>query len=244
MRARRRGSTPTARIVLLEDQDRGLWNRDDDRRRAWRWSTRRCATGGPAPTRCRPRSPRCTPGPPGPRTPTGRRSICSTRRSSVCSRRPSSPSTARSRSPRSRGPAAALAMIEPLAEPLVRLLPLLRPEGRAAPAARPRRGGPRRLRPGDRARQHGGGSRPHPAASRPADEGQQARAGAPPRSASFCRQAKKSRHRCRTKTARPRPSGKPLEATGLSRREDAHDQIVSRDEWLAARKAHLATRRR
>ena len=46
------------------------------------------------------------------------------------------------------------------------LLPLLRRAGRAAQGARPRRGGPRRLRPGDRARPDAGGSRPHPAPSR------------------------------------------------------------------------------
>ena len=53
-----------------------------------------------------------------------------------------------------RGPAAALAMIEPLADAALRLLPFLRREGRPAAAARPHRGGARRLRPGHRARQH------------------------------------------------------------------------------------------
>ena len=39
--------------------------------RAWRWSTRRCAAAPPTPTRCRRPSPRCTPAPRAPPTPTG-----------------------------------------------------------------------------------------------------------------------------------------------------------------------------
>ena len=63
------------------------------------------------------------------------------------------------------------------------LFPLLRREGRAADAARPRRRGARRLRPRDRARQHRRRGRAHPHAPRPPDEGQpRRRAGKPPRS--------------------------------------------------------------
>ena len=47
-------------IVLLEDQDRGALGSPGDRRRRRRCSTRRCATAGPAPTRCRRRSRPCT----------------------------------------------------------------------------------------------------------------------------------------------------------------------------------------
>ena len=68
-----------------------------------------------------------------------------------------------------RGPEAALAMIEPLAPRLVRLFLFLRRARRLPDAARPRRGGARRLRPRHRARQHAGRSRPHPHASRPPD---------------------------------------------------------------------------
>ena len=114
MRARRRGSTRTATIVLLEDQDRGLWNRDMIAE-GLALIDKAMRHRGPGPTRCRPPSPRCMRARRGRRTPTGRRSICSTRRWSGCSPRRSSRSTARSRSSKVRGPAAALAMIEPLA---------------------------------------------------------------------------------------------------------------------------------
>ena len=70
-----------------------------------------------------------------------------------------------------RGPAAALAMIEPLDERLVELLLLPRREGCPAAAARPPRRGARGLRPGDFARQHAGRGRPHPPASRPSGQG-------------------------------------------------------------------------
>ena len=71
-----------------------------------------------------------------------------------------------------RGPAAALAMIEPLAAQLSGYFHFFGVKGRAAAAARPRRRGPRRLRPRHRARQYRRGSRPHPDAPRPADQEQ------------------------------------------------------------------------
>ena len=55
-----------------------------------------------------------------------------------------------------------------------RLFPFLRTEGRTSPAARPHRGGPRRLRPGHRARQYRRGSRAYQDASRPPHEGRRA----------------------------------------------------------------------
>ena len=105
-------------IVLLEDQDRTLWNRRDDRRGPG------ADRQGDAPPPARP-----LPGPgrdrraacarrDAARTPTGRRSTCSTPRSSGCSPRRWSRSTAPSRSRKVRGPEAALAMIEPLARRL------------------------------------------------------------------------------------------------------------------------------
>jgi RNA polymerase sigma-70 factor (ECF subfamily) len=87
-------------IVLLEDQDRDLWNRTMIAE-GLASSTRRCATAAVVPCRCRPRSRRCMRGLPGRKTPTGRRSICSTPRSRPCSRRRSSRSTGQSPSPRS-----------------------------------------------------------------------------------------------------------------------------------------------
>ena len=51
------------------------------------------------------------------------------------------------------------------------LFPFLRREGRAADAVRPRRRGAHRLRPGHRARPYAGGGRTHSAASRSAHEG-------------------------------------------------------------------------
>ena len=72
-----------------------------------------------------------------------------------------------------RGPDVALAMIEPLAARL-RLFPLLRVKGRLVAAARTRRRGPRRLRPRHRARQYCGRSRPHQASPRPPGQARQA----------------------------------------------------------------------
>lgn len=89
-------------IVLLEAQDRGRWNRTAIAE-GWPCSTRRCATVGAGHTRSRRRSRPCTPGRPGRRTPTGRRSPSSTARWRPCSRRRSSPSIAPSRWPRSKG---------------------------------------------------------------------------------------------------------------------------------------------
>ena len=106
-----------ANIVLLEDQDRGLWNREMIAEGSC-WSRRRCATAVPVRIRRRPRSPRSMPGRCGPKTQIGRRSTGCTLCWKKCSPRRSSPSTARSPWPRSRGPEAALAMIEPLAERL------------------------------------------------------------------------------------------------------------------------------
>ena len=70
-------------IVLLGDQDRSLWDRneiDTGLALARRGSPIRC----PARTRSRPGSPPSTAGPPAPRRPTGRGSACST----TCSPRP------------------------------------------------------------------------------------------------------------------------------------------------------------
>ena len=118
MRARPRASMPTASIVLLEDQDRSLWNRTHDRRGA-RADRQGDAPPPPRPaTRCRRRSRRCMRGPPARRTPTGRRSICSMPRSR---RLQPSPVVTLNRAvavAKVRGPAAALAMIEPLAPQL------------------------------------------------------------------------------------------------------------------------------
>ena len=67
-----------------------------------------------------------------------------------------------------RGPEAALQADRAAGAEARGLFPLLRRQGRAADAARPRRGGARSLRPGDRARQHGGRGGAYPHASRPA----------------------------------------------------------------------------
>jgi RNA polymerase sigma-70 factor (ECF subfamily) len=75
-------------IILLEDQDRGRWDRA------------MIAEGLALLDKAMRRSLRSTPAPRGPPTPTGTRSTPSTRRWSACSRRPWSPSTAPSRSPR------------------------------------------------------------------------------------------------------------------------------------------------
>ena len=74
-----------------------------------------------------------------------------------------------------RGPAAALAMIEPLAEPLSGYFHFFGVKGALLDAARPRRGGPRRLRSGDRAGQHRRRGRPHPAAPRSPHQGRYGR---------------------------------------------------------------------
>ena len=124
-------------IVLLEDQDRSLWNRDDDRRGAGadrQGDAPPAARALPGAGRDR-RAARAAPR--GPRTPTGRRSTCSTR---ALERLQPSPVVTLNRAvavSKVRGPAAALAMIEPLADAALRLLPLLRRQGRAAAAARP-----------------------------------------------------------------------------------------------------------
>ena len=49
-------------LVLLEDQDRSLWDRDADRRGRGAARARAAPAAGRARTSCRPRSPRCTPG--------------------------------------------------------------------------------------------------------------------------------------------------------------------------------------
>ena len=77
-----------------------------------------------------------------------------------------------------RGPAAALEMIEPLGDRALELLLLPRREGRPAAAARPPRRGARRLRPRDRARQHAGRGRAHPPASGSSGQGKRLAAGA------------------------------------------------------------------
>ena len=66
------------------------------------------------------------------------------------------------------GPAAALAMIEPLATGCG-LFPFLRRQGRIPAAARPQGGGAGGVRPGDRARQHARRGCPYPPASRSPD---------------------------------------------------------------------------
>ena len=70
-------STRLGRLVLLEDQDRSLWDHAADRARHFRWWNRRSAAGQ-ARSPCRQRSPQCIARPPGPKTPTGGRSSGST----------------------------------------------------------------------------------------------------------------------------------------------------------------------
>ena len=77
-------------LVLLEDQDRSLWDRDLISRGVALLDRARRACGARGRTSSRPRSPRCTRRRRRPRTPTGRRSRCSTASSRGCSRRPSS----------------------------------------------------------------------------------------------------------------------------------------------------------
>ena len=88
MRARRRGSMPTARSCCSRTRI-ATWDRDMIAEGSHS-STRRCAIAGPVPIRCRRRSLHFMPVPRGPRTRTGRRSTNSTRRSNGCSRRRSS----------------------------------------------------------------------------------------------------------------------------------------------------------
>ena len=61
-------------LVPLAEQDRTRWDRRADRRGHRAAGRARSAAARWASTSCRPRSPPCTTGPPGPRTPTGRRS--------------------------------------------------------------------------------------------------------------------------------------------------------------------------
>ena len=72
--ARREARFRDGELVLLADQDRALWDRGPDRRRAARRSTARWRCAAAARTSCRPRSRRCTPTSPA----TGRRSPRST----------------------------------------------------------------------------------------------------------------------------------------------------------------------
>ena len=65
-------------LVPLEDQDRSAWDRAQIAE-AVAVLDRRCAAAGPASTRCRPPSRRCTPRRPTRRRPTGRRSPRCTR---------------------------------------------------------------------------------------------------------------------------------------------------------------------
>ena len=69
---------PSGELVLLEDQDRSLWNRDriDEGARVLEHAHR---LDRPVPMGCRRRSPRCTRRPSGRRRPTGRADRCSLR---------------------------------------------------------------------------------------------------------------------------------------------------------------------
>ena len=70
--------TATASWCRWPSRTASRWDRDGSPR-ASRSSRRRCRPGRSGPTSCRPPSPRCTPRPRRPRTPTGRRSRRSTR---------------------------------------------------------------------------------------------------------------------------------------------------------------------
>ena len=54
-------ASPTGELILLDDQDRSLWNRGPDRRRLGAGGTRACVAGASARTRFRRRSPPSTP---------------------------------------------------------------------------------------------------------------------------------------------------------------------------------------
>ena len=130
-------------IVLLEDQDRALWNRPmiaEGLALVDKAMRHRRARPLPGPGRdrraaCPRRNAR------GHRL--GRRSTCSTARSNACSPRRSSRSTARSRCRKVRGPEAALDMIEPLAQRLAGYFYFHGVRGALAAAARPQRRGAR-----------------------------------------------------------------------------------------------------
>ena len=169
-RARRRpASTPTARSSCWRTRTAAAVERQADRRGPG------ADRQGDAPPPARPLS---GPGrdrrPARPRrarrrTPTGRRS---TLLYAALERLQPSPVVTLNRAvavAKVRGPAAALAMIEPLATALAGYFHFFGAQGRLPAAARPHGRGARRLRPGHRAGQHAGRGRPHPPASRPAD---------------------------------------------------------------------------
>ena len=161
MRARRRGSTPTAPSYCLDDQDRRLWDRDliaegfalidkaVRHRRPGPYQIQAAIAGVHAHAT----------------------SSKDTDWSEIdqlyatLERLQPSPVVTLNRAVavnKVQGPAAALAMIEPLAEPLAGYFHFFGVKGGLLDAARPRQRGPGRLRPGDRARPHAGGSRSYP----------------------------------------------------------------------------------
>ena len=77
-RGARRGRRPDGELVLLDEQDRSLWNREQIDEGLRRWSSARSPSGGRVRTRCRRRLPRCMPRRATARPPTGRRSRAST----------------------------------------------------------------------------------------------------------------------------------------------------------------------
>ena len=70
-------ASSTGDLILLNDQDRSLWNRDQIAEGS-ALVTRSLRLGAPVPMRCRPRSPRSTPRRPAPTRPIGTRSWAST----------------------------------------------------------------------------------------------------------------------------------------------------------------------
>ena len=81
-------------VILLDDQDRSLWNQNMIAE-GLALIPRRCVITAAGPIRSRPRSPRCMPAPKSPKTPTGRRSTSCMVRSNWFSRHPWSRSIVR-----------------------------------------------------------------------------------------------------------------------------------------------------
>ena len=157
-------------IVLLEDQDRSLWNRTMIAEglalidKAMRHRRR-----GPLPGAGRDRGATCAGRPPaGHRLGADRSALCRARDLAAVAGGHAEPGGCRRQGPRSGRGVGDDRAVGPTA---VRLFPLFRREGRVAHAARSRRGGPGCLRPGHRAGQYRRGGRPHQDASRPAHEG-------------------------------------------------------------------------
>ncbi len=158
-------------IVLLDDQDRGLWNRKMiaeglaliDKAMHHRRRGPYQVQAAIAALHCRRRAAR------GYRLAPDRSALCRAGNSAAVARRHAEPrrrsgEAARSRrgAPHDRTAGAAS----------LRLFPFLRRERRIAAATGPRRGSAHRLQPGHRPCQHRRRSRPYPPASRPADQRQ------------------------------------------------------------------------